>query len=808
MRKKFEYIIVISIILQSIFGFVLPAQAQENDNVSATFNAENATQINNANTTIPSGGLENPANNPSNPNAYSPQAAAQEAQQKQEAAKNAKKTEIPELCTWKEKVTLNISECVGNLLLVIGGAFVGITGTFLNFSIEITVLQMSKFVNDVGVITAGWKTFRDLANMFFIFILIYIAIATIIGAASMNTRKSLVMVIIVALLINFSMFFTKVVIDASNILAIQFYNSISKGPSSSNNGFSWVFMNASRLTTLYPTDSSATDSAKAKGYKGSNILLIGFFGLIFGIILSFCFLAIGILFVIRFVVLLFLMMLSPIALLGLVVNRMGEVWTKWLNTLFREAIFAPTIMAMLWIIASIVNNTAFINAINRNGQTDGGFYNIIGETIKDSMAVAVNFGILIAMLIGALIISKNFSGSAGGAVLGAAEKWSRKAAGGMTFGAAGFAGRKSFGWAGNKLAENKGLERFAARNPFVGGNILRAAKGVASSSFDARGAGISALGDAGGKGGYRGILEAQVKERQRRATELKDVKIYSDEKTETEATGREEAIKGYDTRIAELNKKAAELRMVTPKDVADGERLAAERENIEKQRVGTINLRNEAQAKLKEIHTDQGRTKTGEQVYGEQLMQGPIAAVMKRLSAEREKSSKKIDEPYAKDRYKQETKYADDITLNRLDAQIEELRAQLERGAKAGVNASEAIARHTEELSKVAEKMSKVDSEVKWGRASNEEREVLKTESENLKKKIDEIQKNSSRAANLQKELLEKQISDLKNQKSKIKGKRATEKFREVVKEFGYDEEKKQEKPTPEVKNDGGEAKT
>jgi hypothetical protein len=69
---------------------------------------------------------------------------------------------------------------------------------------------------------------RDISNVFFILVLLYVAIQTILGL-SHETKKVVVHVIIMALLINFSMFFTKVVVDSSNMWALVFYNRIDVG---------------------------------------------------------------------------------------------------------------------------------------------------------------------------------------------------------------------------------------------------------------------------------------------------------------------------------------------------------------------------------------------------------------------------------------------------------------------------------------------------------------------------------------------------------------------------------------------------
>ena len=71
-------------------------------------------------------------------------------------------------------------------------------------------------------INKGWGAVRDVANIFFIVTLLYIAIKTVLSLDSSGSKKMISYVVIIALVINFSLFTTKVVIDASNILAKYF----------------------------------------------------------------------------------------------------------------------------------------------------------------------------------------------------------------------------------------------------------------------------------------------------------------------------------------------------------------------------------------------------------------------------------------------------------------------------------------------------------------------------------------------------------------------------------------------------------
>ena len=109
--------------------------------------------------------------------------------------------------------------------------FVGITSFLLNlsasfFDIMVALALSSKLYTASTFIPEAWAVVRDLSNIFFILILLYIAIKTILGLGGHDSKKMIATVLIMALLINFSMFFTKVVIDSSNILALIFYNKI------------------------------------------------------------------------------------------------------------------------------------------------------------------------------------------------------------------------------------------------------------------------------------------------------------------------------------------------------------------------------------------------------------------------------------------------------------------------------------------------------------------------------------------------------------------------------------------------------
>jgi len=109
------------------------------------------------------------------------------------------------------------------LFYTIPGWFTGVVAKFFNLIVS---LSLDSGVYGADFLPQAWRIARDLSNIFFILILLYIAIKIILGLAGHDGKKMIIWVIIMALLINFSMFATKIVIDSSNVLALIFYNKI------------------------------------------------------------------------------------------------------------------------------------------------------------------------------------------------------------------------------------------------------------------------------------------------------------------------------------------------------------------------------------------------------------------------------------------------------------------------------------------------------------------------------------------------------------------------------------------------------
>ncbi|MEI7719705.1 MAG: hypothetical protein WCI89_00650 [bacterium] len=468
--------------------------------------------------------------------------------------------------------------CLSNVVYVftvgIMGIFAYIGGVVLDYSLQIT-LNSATYAQ--SFLTQGWAAVRDIANMAFIFILVYIAITIILKAETSGTLKALASVIVMALLINFSFFFTRVVIDSGNILAVQFYNAIdapalanagqtsnagayvASATSGLNNGgatkdLTATIMNATGIQTILSPGSFSASFAKNTDWL-TNLITFSFIYIIMGAllaILAMVFVGAGVKFIIRSVILWFLIIGAPLAFIakafsGTKLTKLPKYFDQWMTMLVEFSFFPAFFLFMFWLINIAANQlgaqcattgvgtgvaqscgllgAAFQQLTQNQAAVSGvgsGSFIVVATAIG---TIGIRLGILIAMLYYSMKLSDSFAKQGGSVVHGATAKFGgmmktvalRAPAAGAAYGARNTVGRAAFSglnsnWLNNM--EKRGL---------VGRGIGRVATGVfggvASARMDVRNApgvkaGLGLLGiNAGtpGKGGF----DKQVEDRKK-----------------------------------------------------------------------------------------------------------------------------------------------------------------------------------------------------------------------------------------------------------------------------------------------------
>lgn len=299
---------------------------------------------------------------------------------------------------------------VGTVLLALTSFVLWLSAGLFEFILTISVVNAHEFIETPGI-QVVWKTFRDLANMFFIFILLYAAIGTILGLGGVDIKKTITRVVIVALLINFSFFFTKVAVDASNILTIAIYNDIKESKCSFNvvglgektvKGISGLVMCKIGLSSILSGKILNDIAGGAAG--GTNIMTQTIIGSIVILILAIVFFSATLIFLVRMISLIFLFIFSPLAFAATAMP--GDKYSsEWFHRLASNCLVAPAFMLCLWAAFTILNELkfvpsgiTFIEAISGNA----------GKAAEGSIELMMNYAITIGMIIASLIVAKSF----------------------------------------------------------------------------------------------------------------------------------------------------------------------------------------------------------------------------------------------------------------------------------------------------------------------------------------------------------------------------------------------------------------
>ncbi len=464
----------------------------------------------------------------------------------------------------------------------------GLAAVLLNGVIYLTVVKMAEGYRNLPAIDATWKVMRDVVNMGFIFVLMYEGIQVMLGK-SQNAQRKIVSIVVVAVLINFSLFFTKFVIDISNVLALTFYDAIAPGALNSTGtwdlkqaGLSEAFMQYLDLTSLYNTDGHTINPIE--------IITVGIMGSIMLLIAAFIFFAAAFLFLIRYVILIMVLILSPVAFASFALPNLEDPFKRWKEALINQSFFAPIYFMMTWVtlkvLASITEASQL--ALGPTGNiADVGSLGFEGTAITASQsffATFVNYAIVIAFLIFSLVVSKQFAGKTGFG-LDKLTSWATNKAGSMSFGLAASAGRQSVGRIGQAVGDSEALKSAMNWSNKRGGltgavagfgvrRTMNAGRAVGASSFDMRATGLNSqlqAGPAGGKGGFVAVREQKAKD---------EAKFAGSLAPSTNAKGKAARKLEKATAAHEATEKAARLEAENAfasqrRDIATAERMAA-----------------------------------------------------------------------------------------------------------------------------------------------------------------------------------------------------------------------------------------
>lgn len=271
--------------------------------------------------------------------------------------------------------------------------------------VMVEVASWQLFINEPAVV-AGWTIARDLVNVGFIAVLLYIAFGTVISYKSVNWQKDLVKLITAVVLVNFSRMIVGLLIDISQVIMLTFVNgfrNIAGGNITGNLGLDWYLSSASTFST---------DLDKASG----NFVKLAI-GIAMGVLLLSILAMLTAWLLLRIVKLWILTVMSPFYFLADFFPFLKSFHSYWEKELTDNLVAGPFMAFGIWFAMSVISQTGQPSAITtpRGVLADA---QALATTVTDG-TVAKQSNAIFTMIIGAGLLygvydmSKKMAGTAG-----------------------------------------------------------------------------------------------------------------------------------------------------------------------------------------------------------------------------------------------------------------------------------------------------------------------------------------------------------------------------------------------------------
>lgn len=241
---------------------------------------------------------------------------------------------------------------IGNFLLNVASIFTWAGGMLLEGAIRFFVVDMVESA-PLPVINAVWAVVRDICNLLFVFGFLYLGFQMIFDPHSAEAKRTLSHIIIGALLVNFSLFFVKVIIDVGNYIAVSIYNAGTAAVDGAS--IPAAIVQALGISAFWGTGVPNTDPTVMDNLGGWGGVAYYIMAAIFLLVCAFVFAMAALMLVTRFVTLILILMASPILFAGTAFPQtqhfVQELWHK----LVTSTLFPSVFLFMMFISVKILD---------------------------------------------------------------------------------------------------------------------------------------------------------------------------------------------------------------------------------------------------------------------------------------------------------------------------------------------------------------------------------------------------------------------------------------------------------------------
>jgi len=311
----------------------------------------------------------------------------------------------------------------------VGAIFLQLAGYF--FSLMIT---FNALVIESGVVKVGFDLSLQTVNLFFVLVLIFIAIATMLRVESYGAKKLLGALIMGALLVNFSLVIAGVLLDFSHVLTKFFLS----GGNEETLQLGGIF-NPQQFISQETQDEingywNNNSGADYYSFIFTKIVPRLIFVSIFTWMLAIIMMAVAVTLIVRFIYLIGLLALMPFIWIFSVIPELNHLSKQWWDKFFKQVFYLPAVSFFIYLafdLSKKINKVSNSVLAQKIAMAKTGFGFGEGTLLGDLIEPVVLMFVVGGLLIFGLIISQQFGvgvqgvanyiyGKAKGAALGTA----------------------------------------------------------------------------------------------------------------------------------------------------------------------------------------------------------------------------------------------------------------------------------------------------------------------------------------------------------------------------------------------------